>query len=94
MLLRAGGSWRAARRGLLLPASRVRDLNWRLGLNASACMHGATRIRTWQGEEDVLDSVRKDPDDEEDALAARRLALFRPSSPWTSIAIHRGQAPS
>ena len=36
----------------------------------------------------MLDCAREDPDDEEDALAARLPALFRPSSPWASISIH------
>ena len=57
-------------------------------------MHAATRVLTCPVEEDVLDRAREDPDDEEDALAARQPALFRPSSPWTSISIHRGHAPS
>ena len=61
---------------------------------ASACMHAVVRVLTCPGEEDVLDRAREDPDDDEDALAARRPALFRPSSPWTSISIHRGQSPS
>ena len=54
-------------------------------------MHAATRVLTFPVEEDVLDRAREDPDDEEGALAARaarRPALFRPSSPWTSISIH------
>ena len=59
-----------------------------------ACMHPATRVLTCSGEEDVLDRERVDFDDEKDALAARRPVLFRPSSPWTSISIHNGQAPS
>ena len=57
-------------------------------------MHGATRIRTCPGEEDVLDRALEDPDNEEDALVAWLPALFRLSSPWVSISIYRGQAPS
>ena len=38
--------------------------------------------------------MREDPNDDEDALAAGWLALFRPSSPWTSVSIHKGQAQS
>ena len=36
----------------------------------------------------MLDRAREYPDDEEDAVAARRPALFHPSSPWASISIH------
>ena len=51
-------------------------------------MHAAVRVLTCPGEEDVSDCAREDPDDEEDALAARRPALFRRSSPWASISNH------
>ena len=51
-------------------------------------MHAATRVLTCPVEEDVLDRAREDPDDEEDALAARRPAFFRRSSPWASISNH------
>ena len=45
-----------------------------------ACLHGVAQF--------VLDRAREDPDDEADALAARRPALLHPTSPWTSISIH------
>ena len=44
---------------------------------------------------EVLNRAREDPDHaaEEDALASRRAGLLRPTSPWTSISIHRDPAP-
>ena len=58
-------------------------------------MHGIAQFPTYPDLADLdvlrLDRVREDPEDEADALAARRPVLFRPSSPRTSISIHREQ---
>ena len=50
-------------------------------------MRAATRVLTCPLEEDVLDRAREDHDDEEDALAARRPALFCPGRASRSMEI-------
>ena len=82
LTLRSSGSW--------IAACRVGD-DVRLRLGLHALRNTSSHLSSGGG---CADREREDFDDEEDALAARRPALFRPSSPWTSISIHRGQAPS
>ena len=53
-----------------------------------ACLHCEAQFPTCPDLE-LLDRAREDPDDEADALAARRLALLRPISPWTSNVEHQ-----
>ena len=81
----AGGSWRAVGVGRL--PNRVLDVSTR-----RACLHGVAQFPTFP-DLDVLDRGHEDPDDEADALAARRPVLMRTTSPSTSISIHGEPAP-